>query len=300
MQKTILTTVSDDRFNRKNGLYAATQEKLYRVFSANSGFGINDFNFWRWEDIIKSDFYRENKKMLDHPNPDMNGRCYKPFAILDSLKKASDGDFIIYNDCSPEMWNLMHSDSGIDAGIYSLDVIKNLCEENGGILTADVTWVVNGEFGDHTHESFTLERCINRMGLAEYKHCLQHASGMIVLQKNKKSVDFVEEWLHWNTIDECASLGPVLRDGVDAVGEYWSEELQAYGKCGHRHDQSISGLLINKMRNKLLKCCGTYDFLSYCRKGMQYRFTESVVEKSPFIWKHSFDGSNWIYKKTER
>ena len=300
MGKVILTTVSDDRFGRKDGKYEKTQEKIYNIFKNNKGFGIENFNFWTCGDLLKTKFYIQNKKMLDHPNPDMNGRCYKPFAILDSLNKAEDGDFVIYNDCSPEMWSHMPYDAGINGNMYDLEVIKKLCESNGGILSADVTWVVNGEFGEHTHESFTLDRCVNRMGLSEYKHCLQHASGMIVLQKNKKSIDFVEEWLHWNLIDECASLGPVLRDGLETKPEYWNEELANNGKCGHRHDQSISGLLINKMGGNLVRSTGLYDFLNYTMKNFEYRFTPSRIERGPFIWKHYFDGEKWIYKKTER
>jgi hypothetical protein len=296
MQKTIFVTVSDDRFGRKNGLYSATQDKIFTIFKKNHGYGITDFLFLKWNDLCETDFYRENKKMLDHTNPDMNGRSYKPFAILEGLKRIGDGDFLIYNDVSPEIWS-MDENYGIDPSLYDIKVIQDLCVKNGGILTADVTWVVNGEFGDHTHEHFTLERCIKKMGLENYRHSLQHASGMMVIQKRKKTVDFAEEWLYWNTIDECASLGPITDNG-ESTHSYWNEE--GAHKIGHRHDQSISGLLINKMGNNLVRNCGTYDFLSYSMKDREYRFIPSNVDRGQFTWRNHFDGSNWICKKIER
>jgi len=293
MGKTILATVSDDRSGRKEGKYSETQDKILELFKNNLSFGISEFSFWKWKDIEGSDFYRKNKKMLDQIGPDMNGRCYKPFVILESLKSAEDGDFIIYNDVSPELWREWDPSQRIHPQNYNLDIIKYLCVQNGGILTADVTWYACGEIGEHTHENFTLERCINKMGMPEYKYSLQHASGMVVLQKSKKSMDFAEEWLHWNLIDECASLGPSENELNPGKHEYWYEEFEKYGKSGHRHDQSISGLLINKMGNKLVKNHGSYNFLSFCLPDRKYEFIESNQPMSKYKYKNVFDGINW-------
>ena len=211
MNRTLFVTVSDDRSGRKNGRYSETQDRVLNIFKNNSGFGITEFMFWKWDEILKTDFYKKNSKILDQFDPAMNGRCYKPFAMLEGLRSIEDGDFLIYNDVSPEWWDGVDS---IDTGIYSLDVIKELCSKNGGILTADVTWICNSEFGDHTHENFTTERCMEKMGMTDFKHCLQHASGMVVLQKSEKTLAFLEEWLKWNLDPECASLGNVNTDPV--------------------------------------------------------------------------------------
>ena len=301
--KTVFVTVSDDRSGRKGGKYSETQDKILRLFKNNLSFGISEFAFWKWKDIEESDFYKNNNKMLDQVDPAMNGRCYKPFVILESLKSADEGDFIIYNDVSPEWWKEWDPNQRIHPRNYNLDIIKNLCLQNGGILTSDVTWYLGGEIGDHTHENFTLERCIDRMGMLDYKYSLQHASGMIVLQKSKKSMDFVEEWLYWNLIDECASLGssendPVLPDKCKC--EYWNEEVHKYGKIGHRHDQSISGLLINKMGNRLIKNQGNYSFLSFCKVDVSYTFIDSNIPQSEYVFRNVFDGERWEYLKFKR
>ncbi|HEY5392151.1 MAG TPA: hypothetical protein VIJ57_08565, partial [Hanamia sp.] len=53
-----------------------------------------------------NNFYQANKVMLDNPDAAINGRLYKPFVILRSLKKINEGDYLIYNDVSPEMWTM--------------------------------------------------------------------------------------------------------------------------------------------------------------------------------------------------
>ena len=297
--RTILVTVSDDRSGRKEGKYSETQDRVKSIFESNRWFGITDLSFWKWNDIVETEFYTQNNKILDQFDPAMNGRCYKPFVILEGLKSIEDGDFLIYNDVSPEWWNI----DSLSSETYDLQIIKDLCDQNGGILTADVNWFCDSQLADHTHENFTTERCIDKMGMSDFKYCLQHASGMIVLKKSKKSLDFVEEWLKWNLDPECASLGNVNTDPVmpeKCICEYWHEEVAKHGKIGHRHDQSISGLLINKMGNRLVKNTGNYNFLSFCKKNFDYQFIDSVISPSKWIYRTHFIDESWRYIKSER
>lgn len=308
---TTLLTVSDDRFGRKGGLYKATQEKIRTIFKNNSWLGIDDLRMWDWDSIINTDFYKNtfvpsidvvtdvlhpttnniivgagthfpSVRMLDECDPAKNGRLYKPLAIRDTLRELNDGDFLIYTDCSPEMW-YMDANYAIDPRAYHLSVLQNLCMLNDGILTLHVKWNFNthvqkGEVGYHTHENFTTDSCIAKMGMEAYKYSLQHASGLIVLQKSRRSVDFVDEWLYWNSIPECGGLG-----GPDDPA-LWYREVVLNGKIGHRHDQSVSGLLINKMGNKLLETLDWYErptgstpynFIFYCDKRLRYNFFDS-------------------------
>jgi hypothetical protein len=164
-QNISFVTVSDDRFGRKEGKYSATQDFILDTLR-NSPMIFSNFFFWKFNDILSTDFYKENKKMLDNPDPSMNGRCYKPFTILEALKSIEDGDFLIYNDVSPEHWRNL----SFDTSIFSLDVIKNLCSSNGGILTTESIWIVDNEVAPHTHENFTTEACMNRMGMQKYRY----------------------------------------------------------------------------------------------------------------------------------
>ncbi len=102
-----------------------------------------------------------------------------------------------------------------------------------------------------------------------------HASGFMCIQKSAKTMQFIEEWLYWNLIDECSCLG---RHDIPNDYSYWdhNEELK---KMGHRHDQSVSGLLINKHGYKLIDVIydtpfHTYNFLNFCKPGVKYNFID--------------------------
>jgi hypothetical protein len=300
MQRTIFVTVSDDRCGRKGGMYGKTQDKVFEFLSVdNPSFGITDYLFLKFEDILKTDFYTKNKLTLDIADPNINGRCYKPYAILEGLTKINDGDFLIYNDVSPELWKFIDTNKQISEN-YRLDIIKELCVHNGGILTAAVESIIGTSLENyHRHEFYTLDRCIKRMGLEEYTSSIQHASGMVVLQKSEKTLRFVEEWLRYNLIDECASLGTVPDDpAVKIVADFWGAECDR--KLGHRHDQSISGLLINKMNNKLVIAPASiypmYNFLSYCIVGGPYHFIDSNQPKTNRILKLALNHEKNIWE----
>lgn len=278
-----LVTVSDDRFGRKQGLYRTTQYKVNNIIKNSTSLGITKFFDYTIADIFNTDFYRQNKQLLDDPDPSRNGRAYKPYAILESLKKINDGDFIIYTDCSPEMWGHFPYNAIINPQKFSTDTIKYLCERNNGILTAHVPWnfggpTIHGERGYHTHKNFTMNRCMNKMGLMQYADSLQHASGMWMIQKRADTVQFVEEWLHYNLIDECCSMGWA---SVPNDHSFWVEEHPQ--KHGHRHDQSISGLLINKRNGNLVEPpydfdqwgIHPYNFLHFCRLDYAHTFIPS-------------------------
>lgn len=296
MSNFLFVTVSDDRAGRKGGRYSDSQDRVHEIFKAAPEFGLDRFAFWKWSDITGMPFYKNNRRMLDHPDPDMNGRCYKPFVILAGLRVLADGEFLVYNDISHELWGGI---DGIDPKVYDLNILRMLCLSNGGILSACAQYA--GTIGDHSHENFTLERCINKMGLAAHRYDLQHASGMMVFHKSRRTMDFVEEWLHWNLDDECASLGPVREEDLASIVptetvaalngyvvlrkayDYWNAEVEAgLGKIGHRHDQSISGLLINKLHGKLVVETENYNLLNFCRRDRRYDFIDSNQAPQPF------------------
>ena len=304
--RTLLVTVADDRSGRKGGQYTETQDKVAKYFSNYPTFGL-ETKSWTWSDIIKTNFYLENKAILDNQDPAMNGRCYKPFIVLEGLKSLDDGDFLIYNDASPNLWLMI--DKPLDLTVYSLDVIKNLCTSNGGILTPEVVWGVNDESIGHTHENFTLNRCMETMGLLNYQFHLQHAGGLMVLQKSNYTMDFVTEWLYWNAKPECSALGPstssncpfencACKDNLTCYS-YWTHEVNlGYGKIGHRHDQSVSGLLINRLGKKLLCGLNTFCFLEACIIGKKYEFVET--NRAPSRYKYKWDHVNNTMTKIER
>jgi hypothetical protein len=279
----IFCTVADDRYYRKKGLYSETQLEIYN-FINTSNIKISHFNMWGWDEIKNSKNYSKHKHMLKIEDPALNGRLYKPLLIRDSLDKISTGDYIIYNDVSPEMWNWnnLHSQK-MDS--YDINVIFELCDKNDNLLT-NLGWFdhngVNhlhfkkGDGGQHTHHNFTSEACIEAMNAEKYRYSLQHSSALLVIKKQSDTIDFVDEWIKFNSMPECGGLGK-------KENNTWFAEDKMY-KLGHRHDQSISGILVNKKNGKLCEpelngVLNPHNFLAYCQKNKEYTFIDSNLKK---------------------
>lgn len=274
-----LVTVSDDRFGRKGGKYEETQEKIKTFFEQNREFGIDSVLSYTWNDVVKNDIYQYHKTILDNIDAARNGRAYKPMAIMEALESVNENDYVIYSDCSPEMWDRLP----FWQYQFDISVITDLCDKNGGVLSAFVKWdtrtILQGHLGIHTHDNFTTDRCMKVMGLENLRYTYMHASGMMVFKKTAKTIAFVNEWLKYNFIDECASLGSA---SIENDYSFWDKE-ENY-KMGHRHDQSISGLLINKYGYKLVDMpyfhdLNPHNFINYCRVGHTYNFIDPLVYK---------------------
>lgn len=263
--KSYLVTVSDDRMGRKGGVYGVTQQRITTICD-----GLVDYQYHpNINDVFKTDFYRNHKQLLDHIDPAKNGRVYKPFAISEVFTKAIDGDIIIYNDCSPEMWQ---NPSGLDYipnYKYSVKHLYDKVYNAGGILAPFVRWDTRkmgpGENGIHTHMNFTTSTCIKRMfSTLEHENHYMCASGLFAFIVDKKSRAFIDSWLHYNTIDECCALGKANK--VDDYS-FWGSFEDKY-KMGHRHDQSIAGLLMNEYNplliNHIVGDWHVYNFINYC------------------------------------
>ena len=277
MNKTILITVSDDRFGRKEGMYRKTQ-----LYACDLLEGLFDQLYaWSWDDILQTDFYQQNKILLDNTDAARNGRAYKPFVILEGLKTLNEGDFLIYADCSPEIWDSVKSLAG-----YDIEIIKQLTIQNNNILTPFIKWsrfnLKPGELGEATHKNYTLNRCMDKMGLRFYEDAYMCASGMICIRKTPETVALVEEWLKWNCIDECCALGWA---NIPNDATFWIEESHdQFGRDGYkmgcRHDQSILGLLLARDNHKFVdvevKEIHCANFLQFCRPDAQYQFIDSL------------------------
>lgn len=293
----ILCTVADDRCGHKGGKYTKTQQGIYDFFNRYD-VGISNFNMWAWEDIQASKHYQTYRHMLDVVSPAHNGRLYKPLLIRDSLDKIEMGDCVIYNDTSPEMWAWLLRLNEFDTSNYDLNIIRELCESNNGILSTHCNWGAHlvGEPGAHTHDHFTSDLCIETMGAEEYRYCIQHASGLIVIKKQPDTIDFVDEWIKYNAMPECSGMGRATPGSQDSVAlEITPIDKGGGGKLGHRHDQSVSGILLNRRNGKIIKQqynshhLGTsvYLFLNYCQKRMHYDWILSTLEQKKAVLRRS-------------
>lgn len=285
MSKTILVTVSDDRSGRKGGLYEATQNKVTKIFIRNRL--VDEQQPWTISSILNSyhlepeihNFYLENKVMLDNPDAAINGRIYKPFVIKMGLDSIEDGDYLIYNDVSPEMWTM--KDNIKLGSVYDIEVIKGLCRQSNDFLVAFVKWspddFLENPLGIHTHHYFTLSDCIRIMEGHGYENSFQCASGMICIRKTKETVEIIDDWLMWNRYWKCASIGNPSIPGDKSL---WDSKEDF--KLGCRHDQSILSILLNKRNwnyvDIVYNDISPYNFLNFCRKDAEYSFINSNIK----------------------
>lgn len=254
-----LITCSDDRSGRKGGQYEATQYRI--LFNL---YGFIEQHHYKVADFINCD------PLMEHTDAAKNGRVYKPYIIRHALSKMKEGDYLIYNDCSPEMWP-----ETMDTSEYDLDVIKRLCNQSQGLLVGFVKWsdihLGANDMGKHTHDNFTLDSCIELMSGEQYRHSYLCASGMIAIRKSLHSVALVDNWLHYNRIPECACMNV-------------SEHERAYNdptpkKLGNRHDQSVLSMLLNQQDWKYCDIAyndlSPYNFLNFCLPRHEYKFINS-------------------------
>jgi len=305
MNKTYFVTTSDNRSNRKGGLYQVTQDKVKILLEKyQKNLQIDYLRFYNWEYMYNDkQFYNKYKYLIEWINADINGRIYKPYYILKTIEEANEGDFIIYNDVSPEIWDFpLNNEETFIKRIsphYNLNCLKDLCISNNGIACFYPYYYYEKKY-IHIHKFFTTKECLLKMDSDKYKNSLQAISGILCFQKNKHTLKFVKEWLEKLSIIECASICNITRIGIKTgpeirvynneffestdgslTNDIWNDNVKEDPSIkGHRHDQSVFGLLINKynyniyfMNQPYLVTENPWNFFNLCFGNFKQRFT---------------------------
>jgi len=184
--------------------------------------GITEVRSWDFEEIKQTDFYRENKEILDQPKG-IGYWLWKPYIILEAMKMISDGDIVVY------------SDSGIEI-IDRLDSLISLCSEKQPIL-------LFGN-GNYTNSMWTKRDCFILMECDsepywKSPHC---DAAFSLFRKNEQVIQFLSEWLNYGRDAR------ILTDLENTCGK---KNLPGY--IEHRWDQSILSLLAQKYRLSLYR-----------------------------------------------
>jgi len=305
MNKTYFVTTSDNRSNRKGGLYQVTQDKVKILLEKyQKNLQIDYLRFYNWEYMYNDkQFYNKYKYLIEWINADINGRIYKPYYILKTIEEANEGDFIIYNDVSPEIWDFpLNNEETFIKRIspqYNLNCLKDLCISNNGIACFYPYFYSENNY-THIHNAFTTKACLLKMDSEKYKNSLQPITGILCFQKNKQTLKFIKEWLEKLSIIECASICNINRIGVKTgpqirvynneffestdgslTNDIWIDNVKEDPSIkGHRHDQSVFGLLINKynyniyfMNQPYLVTDYAWNFFNFCFGNFKQRFT---------------------------
>lgn len=177
--------------------------------------GFNNVICYRERDLRNTQFYCDNAQILWHKKGS-GFWLWKPHLILQNLSALSDGDVVIYADCSVVI-------------LRDLLPLIDLCLSREGILL----------FRNHglKNHCWTKRDCFVLMGCdSDLYYEAEQVKGTICLfAKSKKAVMFVKEWLYYAQIPEVLTDAPNTR-GLPNLP----------GFVAHRHDQSILSLLTIK------------------------------------------------------
>lgn len=169
--------------------------------------GVNHIFPYTREQLVQTPFYHENREILDSSN----GAGYwlwKPFIMLETMRKMSDGDMLIYLD------------SGFMI-IADISPLVRLCIEQDGVLL-----FTNG----YLNKAWTKRDCFVLMDCDEekYYNVEQTVGGSHFWIKNSLSMEILESWLKY-----CCDPR-LLTDIPNTCG---LDNLPGF--VLHRHDQSI-------------------------------------------------------------
>lgn len=182
-------------------------------------FGVDECIPFTDVDLKKTDFYQENKLILDQER----GAGYwlwKPFIILEAMKQADEGDIVIYSDSGAEV-------------IESLQPLLDICRKQEGLLFFRVPF-----FSEKLiNKNWTKRDCFILMDADTDRF---HSAGQVAgsphfYLKNKKNIAFIRDWLSY-----CKDAR-ILTDQPNSCGSRNYPEF-----IDHRHDQSVLSILAVK------------------------------------------------------
>lgn len=170
-----------------------------------------------WDDvkIRQTKFYEENRKILDQKR----GAGYwmwKPFIILEELKKLKKDDYLLYSDAQmlalencEKLYEICHRENGILLFTNMPQTIECWCKRDALILSG--------------------------LDTPEVRSSFDYAAMMSVWQNTPQARAFLEEWL------EMCKDERMLTDLPNTQGK---ENYPLF--IDHRHDQSLYSLLAVK------------------------------------------------------
>jgi hypothetical protein len=200
-----LVTYGDENFSESRDRLAASARK----------YGIPATFVYSRKELVDSDFYRENKEILDQPK----GGGYwlwKPYFILKTLKMLNCGDVLIYSDSGSEI-------------IAPMDEFIEISTRNTDVAVFSTRGFQN--------KYWTKRDVFVFLGIdsEEYWNMEQVWGGYIVIRKSDFSMKFIAEWL------QVSTTGDLITDAPGFLGKQEFPEL-----IMHKHDQAILSTLSAK------------------------------------------------------
>ena len=184
-------------------------KKILKQWALVSGCFDEVFDYDR-EWLISTDFYENNKSVLDDPNSRGDGWwLWKPYIIKKSLERINDGDILVYLDSSDTFF-----------GDFRNFLINHFSGQDLLLTRA----------GENRNSWYTKRDAFFYMGCdsKEYWNSLQLEAGVFGAKKSSRSTEFIDEWIKYCQDYRIVSNGP---------NECGLTDLDGY--IAHRNDQSV-------------------------------------------------------------
>jgi hypothetical protein len=190
--------------------------------------GADEFVKYTYDDLKDSAFFTENKDIMLRPiNGDWSDKAkaihywiWKPYIILETMKRCKDGDIVLY----------------LDAGVKVINNLNPLFEiaKTNTYMTFSIS--KKPEYY-HNHSMFTKRDCFILMGLDEpfYWNTRMRHAAFSAWMKTEQNVTFLNEWQNYMTDSR------IVTDDDNTCGYPNLPDFKY-----HLYDQSIFSLLCTK------------------------------------------------------
>lgn len=174
-----------------------------------------------WLRTCRPQHMAESAYFVNHPRSrGVNWFCFKPFVVLDALKRMSDDDVLLFTD-------------GDTFPVHDLKVFYDIGRRDGIMLFRANGW---------PHQRVWCKRdCFITMGLDKPEFHESQCGCARFMVFTKKQIPFVEEWLSFCLIPVANTFDPSV------VGQ----ELPGFKE--HRCEQAIMSLLAAKYGHRLYR-----------------------------------------------
>ena len=182
--------------------------------------GFDSVICYRREWLETTDFYLENKEILDMSR----GGGYwlwKPYIIIETMKKINDGDVVFYIDAADTIRNN-----------YILNKIKSYMINNDYMIAGSHKRRLNKYYTKR--DTFILMDCDE----GKYYNARQIEAGTVIFKKTKIIETFLNEWLYY-----CKNINIITN-----IQNIHGKNLRGF--IDHRSDQSILTNLVIKHNMK--------------------------------------------------
>ncbi len=234
-------------------------ETLRRIHSQAMEMGIFKEIFIYNELNLGVDFSNDFKDKLLFNVRGFGYWVWKPYIILESMKKIEYGDILFYSDAGS------HLDSKY---LYIFNEYIELVEKNDALF---FTLFDGDRFIEKRWTKSDVFDYFEVLGDKKYTDTPQIEANTIFLKKTDKNIEFLEKWLDifYNNFSLADDSPSIIENDPDFIE--------------NRHDQSILSILVKKNNMFTLPCKNIYSDISFIRIK---RDKSSILKNNEKIAQH--------------